>query len=168
MCLEENYSDSPSNEYSRHYSAEYEYLRRQNMNSKLGEEQKKSTSVEVLISTQIRIKSKKKVKIIYNGLILGRVSINTRTRLGTSLVCRSQLITLHHTIEHIFDPSPFTCKLRSYLLHRQILFNKRQQNFWKRFAFCPSITKGHIFIWAPCEYFIGSTFIQIRPTKNRV
>ena len=43
MCLEENYSDSPSNEYSRHYSAESksEYLRRQNMDSKLGEEQKK-------------------------------------------------------------------------------------------------------------------------------
>ena len=42
MCLKENYSDSPSNEYSRHYSAEY--LRRQNMNSKLGEEQKKKRS----------------------------------------------------------------------------------------------------------------------------
>ena len=43
MCLKENYSDSPSNEYSRHYSAdsESENLRRQNMNSKLGEEQKK-------------------------------------------------------------------------------------------------------------------------------
>ena len=41
MCLEENYSDSPSNEYSRQYSAESEYLRRQNLNSKLGEEQKK-------------------------------------------------------------------------------------------------------------------------------
>ena len=43
MCLKENYSDSPSNEYLRHYSAESEseYLRRQNMNSKLGEEQKK-------------------------------------------------------------------------------------------------------------------------------
>ena len=70
MCLEENYSDSPSNEYSRHYSAESEseYLRRQNMNSKLGEEQKKKviTSVEALISTQIRIglRSKKKVKMI--------------------------------------------------------------------------------------------------------
>ena len=68
MCFEENYSDSPSNEYSRHYSAEY--LRRQNMDSKLGKEQKKKkkviTSVEVLISTQICIglKSKKKVKMI--------------------------------------------------------------------------------------------------------
>ena len=41
MCLKENYSDSPSNEYSLHYSAESEYLRRQNMNSKLGEEQKR-------------------------------------------------------------------------------------------------------------------------------
>ena len=44
MCLKENYSDSPSNEYSRHYSAESEYLRRQNMNSKSGEEQKKTSS----------------------------------------------------------------------------------------------------------------------------
>ena len=81
MCLKENYSDSPSNEYSRHYSAESEsvYLRRQNMNSKLGEEQK----VKVLISTQIRIQSKKKVKMIRfntrtwpspsNALLLGRV-----------------------------------------------------------------------------------------------
>ena len=41
MCLKENYSDSPSNEYSRYYSAESEYPRRQNMNSKSGEEQKK-------------------------------------------------------------------------------------------------------------------------------
>ena len=50
------------------------------MNSKLGEEQKKKviTSVEVLISTQIRIQSKKGQND--NGLILGRVSINTRTR----------------------------------------------------------------------------------------
>ena len=64
MCLKENYSDSPSNEYSRHYLAESEseYLRRQNMNSKSGEEKEKKviTSVEVLISTQIRIKSKKR------------------------------------------------------------------------------------------------------------
>ena len=65
MCLKENYSNSPSNEYSRHYSAESEYLRRLNMNSKSGEEQKKViTSVEVLISTQIRLQSKKKVKTI--------------------------------------------------------------------------------------------------------
>ena len=42
LCLKENYSDSPSNEYSRHFSAESEYLRRQNMNSKLGEEQKRN------------------------------------------------------------------------------------------------------------------------------
>ena len=39
MCLKENYSDSPSNEYSRHCSAESEYLRLQNMNLKFGEEQ---------------------------------------------------------------------------------------------------------------------------------
>ena len=75
MCLEENYSVSPSNEYSRHYSAEY--LRRENMNSKLGEAQKKKkkviTSVEVLISTLIRIKSKKGQND--NGLILGRVRV---------------------------------------------------------------------------------------------
>ena len=53
MCLKENNSDSPSNEYSRHYSAESEYLRRQDMNSKSGEEQKKKviTFVEVLILT---------------------------------------------------------------------------------------------------------------------
>ena len=71
MCFKKNYSDSPSNEYSRHYSAESqsesEYLRRQNMNSKLGEKQKKKkekviTSVGILISTQIRIKSKKRSK----------------------------------------------------------------------------------------------------------
>ena len=55
------------------------------MNSKLAEEQKKEkviTSVEVLISTQIRIKSKKEVKMIMvaftrpspsNALLLGRV-----------------------------------------------------------------------------------------------
>ena len=83
MCLKENYSDSQSDEYSRHYSAgsESEYLRRQNMNPKLGEEQKKKiiTSVGVLISTQIRIKSKKKGQND-NGLILGRVSINSRPR----------------------------------------------------------------------------------------
>ena len=48
MCLKENYSDSQSNEYSRHYSAESENLRRQNTNSKLGEEQKKIiTSVDI-------------------------------------------------------------------------------------------------------------------------
>ena len=74
MCLKINYSDLPSNEYSRHYSAESEYLRRQNLNSKLGEEQKKKKkvikSVEVPISTQIRLKSKKKGQSV-NGLILG-------------------------------------------------------------------------------------------------
>ena len=58
MCFDENYSDSSSREYSRHYSAESEYLRHQNMDSKV------ITSVEVLISTQTRIKRKKKVKII--------------------------------------------------------------------------------------------------------
>ena len=87
MCLKENYSNSPSNEYSRHYSTEFEYLRRQNVNSKLGEEQKKKviTSVEVLISTQIRIQSKKKGQND-NGLILGRVSINTRPSPSNALL----------------------------------------------------------------------------------
>ena len=83
MCFKENYSDSPSNEYSRHYSAESEseYLRRRIRNSKLGEEQKKKViaSVEVLILTQIRIKSKKKGQND-DGLILVQVSINTRTQ----------------------------------------------------------------------------------------
>ena len=41
MCLKENYSDSPSNEYLRHYSAEY--LRRQNMNSKSKKKKKRSS-----------------------------------------------------------------------------------------------------------------------------
>ena len=78
MCLKENYSDSPSNEYLRYYSAESEseYLRCQNINSKLGEEQKKKviTSVKVPISTQIRNKKKKKGQND-NGLILGRVRV---------------------------------------------------------------------------------------------
>ena len=67
ICLEENYSDSPSNEYSRHYSAESEYLLRQNMGSKLGEEQKKKkviTSVEVLIYDPNSYKQQRKVKKI--------------------------------------------------------------------------------------------------------
>ena len=84
MCLMENYSDSPNNEYLRHCLVESEYLRRQDMNSKSGEEQKKKgqyarrspnfdsksgaeqkkviTSVEVLISTQNWIRSKKRSK----------------------------------------------------------------------------------------------------------
>ena len=65
MCLEENYSDSPSNEYSRHYSAESEYLQRQNMNSKLGEEQKKGRHVRRSPNfDQNSDKKQKKVKII--------------------------------------------------------------------------------------------------------
>ena len=83
MCLEENYSDSPSNEYSRHYSAESEseYLRRQNMNSKLGEQQKKKGR-HVRRSRNFDSNSDKKQNKGQNdnGLILGRVSINTRTR----------------------------------------------------------------------------------------
>ena len=51
MQLKENYSGSPRDEYSRHYSAESEYPKRQNKNSKSGEEQKKvTTSADVLIS----------------------------------------------------------------------------------------------------------------------
>ena len=83
MCLEENCSDSPSNEYSRHYSAESEseYLRRQNVNSKLGKEQKKKKVITSVEFRQIRIKSKKKVKMIMvqysaeHQLILGRVRV---------------------------------------------------------------------------------------------
>ena len=77
MCLKENYSDSPSNEYSRHYSAksESECLRRQNMNnSKLGEEQKKKGH-HVRRSPNFESNSDKKQKKDQNdnGLILGRV-----------------------------------------------------------------------------------------------
>ena len=82
MCLKENYSDSPSNEYSRHYSAESEseYLRRQNMNSKLGEEQKKGHRVRKSPNFDSNSDTKQKKGQNDNGLILGRVSINTRTR----------------------------------------------------------------------------------------
>ena len=80
MCLEEIYSDSPSNEYSRHYSAESEseYLRRQNMDSKLGEEQKKGHHVRRSPNFDPNLDKKQKKGQIDNGLILGRVSINTR------------------------------------------------------------------------------------------
>ena len=90
MCLEENYSDSPSNEYSRHYSAESEseYLRRQNMNSKLGEEQKKKKDRHVRRSPNFDPNSDKKQNIGQNdnGLILGRVSINTRPSPSNALL----------------------------------------------------------------------------------
>ena len=78
MCLKENFSDSPSNEYSRHYSAESEYLRRQNMNSKLGEEQKKGHHVRRSPNFDLNSGKKQKNGQNDNGLILGRV--NTRTR----------------------------------------------------------------------------------------
>ena len=61
MCLKENYSDSPSNEYS-HLLGRVSILRRQDMNSKSGEEQKKGHHGR--ISTQNRVQSKKKVKMI--------------------------------------------------------------------------------------------------------
>ena len=65
MCLQENYTDSRSNEYSRHYSAESEYLRRQDMNSKLAEEQKKGHHVRRSPNfDKIWIQTKKKVKMI--------------------------------------------------------------------------------------------------------
>ena len=75
-----------NNEYSRHYSAESEYLRCQNMDSKLGEEQKKKKGHHVRRSPNFNPNSyvKQKKGQNDNGLILGRVSINTRTRLGTS------------------------------------------------------------------------------------
>ena len=79
MCLKENYSDSPSNEYSLHYSAEHLFC-------------------DVKIWTQNQVKSKKKiitpVKVLNsiqksgaeqkkgqndNAIMLCRVSINTRT-----------------------------------------------------------------------------------------
>ena len=82
MCLKENYSDSPSNEYSRHFSAESEseYLRRQNMNSKLGEEKKKKKGHHVRRSPNFDPNSDKKQKKGQNdnGLILGRVTNNSR------------------------------------------------------------------------------------------
>ena len=78
MCLKENYSDSPSNEYLRHYSAESEsqseYLRRQNMNSKLGEDKKKGHHVRKSPNFDSNsVKKQKKKGQNDNGLILGRV-----------------------------------------------------------------------------------------------
>ena len=83
MCLKENYSDSPSNEYSRHYSAEsefeFEYLRRQNMNSKLGEKQKNGPHVGRSPNFDSNSDPEQKKDRNDNGLIIGQVSINTRT-----------------------------------------------------------------------------------------
>ena len=63
---------------------ESEYLRRQDMNSKSGEELKKGHHVrKVLILTHNRVQSKKKYQND-NALILGRVSINTRSRPSSS------------------------------------------------------------------------------------
>ena len=81
MCLKENYSDSPSNEYSRHYSAESEYLRRQNMNQKSGEKQKKKNDHHVRRSHNFDSNNgywAKEKDQNDNALILGRASINTR------------------------------------------------------------------------------------------
>ena len=87
MCIKENYSDSPSNEYLRHYSAESEYLRRQNINSKSGVEQKKKGN-HVSRSPNFDSNSitKQKKGQNDNGLIFGRVSINTRTRPSNALL----------------------------------------------------------------------------------
>ena len=82
MCLKENYSYSPSNECSRHSLAESEseseHLRRQNMNPNLGEEQKKGHHVRKSPNFDSNSDSKQKKGQNDNGLILGRVSINTR------------------------------------------------------------------------------------------
>ena len=59
MCLKENYSDSPSNEYSRRYSAESESVTTKYELKIRWKAKKKKRS-----SRQIRIKSKKKVKMI--------------------------------------------------------------------------------------------------------
>ena len=74
MCLKENFSDSPSNEYLRHCSVESEYLRRQNTNLKLGEEQKKmKKGHHIRRSPNFVSNSDKKQKKGQNdnGLILG-------------------------------------------------------------------------------------------------
>ena len=86
MCLKENYSDSPSNEYSRHYSAESEHLRRRNMNLKLGEEQKKVHYVRRSPNFDSNSDKKQKKGQNDNGLILGRVSINTRSSPSNALL----------------------------------------------------------------------------------
>ena len=82
MCLRENYLESPSNEYSRHCSAmsESEYLRRQDMNSKSGEEQKKEHHVRRSPNFDSNSDTEQKKGQNDNVLILGQVSINTRTR----------------------------------------------------------------------------------------
>ena len=59
---------------------ESEYLRRQNMNSKLGEELKKGHHARRSPDFDPNSDKKQKKGQNDNGLILGRVSINTRTR----------------------------------------------------------------------------------------
>ena len=59
---------------------ESEYLRRQNINSKLGEEQKKRHHVRRSPNFDSNSDLKQKKGQNDNGLILGRVSINTPTR----------------------------------------------------------------------------------------
>ena len=73
MCLKENYSDSPSNENSRHYSGESEYLRRQDMNSKSSEEQKKGHYVRRSPNFDSKSDTEQKKGQNDNALILGRV-----------------------------------------------------------------------------------------------
>ena len=86
MCLKENYSDSPSNEYSRHYSAEFEHLRRQGMNSKSGEEQKTGHHVRRCPIFDSNSDTEQKNKGQDYALILGRVSINTRPNPSNALM----------------------------------------------------------------------------------
>ena len=89
MCLKENYSDLKENysyEYSRHYSAESEYLRRQNMNSKSDEVQIKGHHVRRSPNFDSNSDTKQKKGQNDNRLILGRVSINTRTRPSNALL----------------------------------------------------------------------------------
>ena len=88
MCLKENYSESPSNECSRRYSAESEseYLRRQNTNSKLGEQKKKGHHVCRSPNFDSNSDKKQKKDQNDNGLILGRVSINTRPSPSNALL----------------------------------------------------------------------------------
>ena len=120
MYLKENYSDSPSNEYSRHYSAESEseYQRRQNMNSNLGEEQKKKKKRRghhvrrsPNFDSNPDIKQKKGQN--NNGLILGRVSINTQTRPSPSnALLLSRVLGLDSAHPYFEEPK---CSLSKFL-----------------------------------------------------
>ena len=81
MCLKENYSDSPSHEYSRHYSTEY--LRRQGTNSKSGEEQKKGHHVRRSPNFDLNSDTEQKKGQNDNAF---NTRPSNRIRFGTSLV----------------------------------------------------------------------------------